>query len=42
LVILMSAYRVENLEAEALRDGARAFLRKPIDPGQLVEMLRER
>ncbi len=40
LVILMSAYRVETLEAEALQGGARAFLRKPIDPARLVELLR--
>jgi DNA-binding response OmpR family regulator len=40
VIILMSAYRVESLETEALLHGARAFLRKPIDPGRLVELLR--
>jgi len=40
LVILMSAYRVEHLEAEALSEGARAFLRKPIDPARLLALLR--
>ncbi len=41
LVILMSAYRVEQLELEALAEGARAFLRKPIDPATLLELLRQ-
>jgi two-component system, NtrC family, response regulator HydG len=41
LVILMSAYRVEQLELEALADGARAFLRKPIDPATLLDLLRQ-
>ena len=40
LVILMSAYRVEHLELEALAEGARAFLRKPIDPARLLDLLR--
>lgn len=40
VVILMSAYRVERLEAEALAEGARAFLRKPIDPARLIDLLR--
>jgi len=41
LVILMSAYRVEQLELEALADGARAFLRKPIDPATLLDLVRQ-
>jgi CheY-like chemotaxis protein len=40
LVILMSAYRVEQLELQALAEGARAFLRKPIDPAKLLDLLR--
>ncbi len=38
-VIMMSAYSVEHLIEETLEEGVVAFLRKPLDAAQLLELL---
>ena len=38
-VILMSAYSVEQLVEDSLREGIVAFLRKPLDAERLLELL---
>ncbi len=38
-VILMSAYNVEHLAEETLREGVVAFLRKPLDAERLLTLL---
>jgi CheY-like chemotaxis protein len=38
-VIMMSAYSVEHLIEETLEEGVVAFLRKPLDAQQLLELL---
>ena len=38
-VIMMSAYSVEHLIEETLKEGVVAFLRKPLDAAQLLELL---
>jgi CheY-like chemotaxis protein len=39
-VILMSAYSVDQVQREALQEGALAFLRKPLDVEKLVGLIR--
>lgn len=38
-VIIMSAYSVEELVDRGLKEGAAAFLRKPLDIGKLIEQI---
>jgi len=38
-VIMMSAYSVEQLVEDSLREGIVAFLRKPLDAEQLLQLL---
>jgi len=38
-VVMMSAYSLEHLEQQALREGALAFLRKPFDVDRLIELI---
>jgi CheY-like chemotaxis protein len=40
-VIMMSAYAVDHLERAALAEGAIAFLRKPLDPARMLQLLAE-
>ena len=40
--LFMSAYSVSELKEEAYRLGAMAFLRKPLDPDEVLHLLRER
>ncbi len=41
-VIMMSAYSVDELQKVALREGAIAFIRKPLDVGRVVELINGR
>ena len=40
-IIFITAFNSEQARAAALRAGARAFLRKPLDTEHLLELLRE-
>lgn len=40
--VFMSAYTLEHLEDQALREGAVAFLRKPLDAEKIIRLIRER
>lgn len=40
-VILMSAYSIDEIKLEALREGAIAFLQKPLDISQVLKLIEE-
>ena len=40
-VILMTSFGSSEIERQALAEGAVAFLRKPFDPGRLLDVLAE-
>lgn len=40
-VIMMSAYSLQYLEEEVLREGAVAFVRKPLDADQVLSLISE-
>jgi CheY-like chemotaxis protein len=41
-VIMMSAYTMDEMERVLLQEGAVAFLRKPLDVGRMLRLIKER